>query len=382
MAEEDDDDDDDLLGGWSFSVSLGQQEQKNHEPAVSDDCDVHVPRTVRAKFERDGFAVFPNVLSQSDVDALNDRLEDVLRGEYDRGGIPPDKSPRLLKLPKSESSSLGCPNGSSKNNRQGGGKTPAASTPTTTTKRKVLQIINIHKSDTRFRELACSGALGSVVAQLAGWTGEEQGGARLAQDQVWAKPPGAPPLAYHRDTPYFMFEPDGVVTAWVALDDMDDELGPLRYVPGSHKWGDARVGSANVFFADNGGTALLRSAAEREGVIENVDDGTGDGELPIVSVAGLKAGGVSIHDGRTWHGSGWNRSATRPRRGLGLHFVPASARFTEEAAKSRLWGPYVVAGAATTGSNSGDDGANAAAARDVASIPLPEEDFPITWKPS
>ena len=31
-------------------------------------------------------------------------------------------------------------------------------------------------------------------------------------DQVWAKPPGAPPLVFHRDSPYFDFAPSDVVT--------------------------------------------------------------------------------------------------------------------------------------------------------------------------
>ena len=56
-------------------------------------------------------------------------------------------------------------------------------------------------------------------------------GARVAQDQIWAKPPGASPLVFHRDSPYFDFVPDDVITVWIALDDMTcDELGPLEYV--------------------------------------------------------------------------------------------------------------------------------------------------------
>lgn len=53
-------------------------------------------------------------------------------------------------------------------------------------------------------------------------------GARLAQDQVWAKPPGAGPLVFHRDSTYFDFNPADVTTVWLALDDMVPELGPLE----------------------------------------------------------------------------------------------------------------------------------------------------------
>ena len=215
---------------------------------------------------------------------------------------------------------------------------------------KVLQIINIHKADSLFRKLETSVGLAHLVSKLAGW--DELGGARLAQDQFWGKPPGAPPLVFHRDSPYFMFEPAEVVTVWVALDDMDEELGPLEYVVGSHRWGDGRVGSANQFFQSDT-KSLLRSAAEREGI----DDLR---SLDFVSMGGLKRGGLSIHHGKIWHGSAKNSSRNKPRRGLGLHFVPASVRFTSEASKSRLWKHYV------------------AGVDDPSTVELCEEDFPLS----
>mmetsp|Transcript_7665 Transcript_7665/g.14475 ORF Transcript_7665/g.14475 Transcript_7665/m.14475 type:complete len:185 (+) Transcript_7665:709-1263(+) len=103
------------------------------------------------------------------------------------------------------------------------------------------------------------------------------------------RPPGAPPLAYHRDSPYFMFEPNDVATVWIALDDMHPELGPLTYVKSSHRWGDGRIGSSQNFFQDNGGKSLLYSAAKREG-IDNVEE-----SLEFESMAGMQAGGMSIH---------------------------------------------------------------------------------------
>jgi hypothetical protein len=48
---------------------------------------------------------------------------------------------------------------------------------------KVFQIINIHKSDTLFHELVTCPLLGKLVAKFMKW----EHGARLAQDQIWAK---------------------------------------------------------------------------------------------------------------------------------------------------------------------------------------------------
>lgn len=304
-------------------------------------------------FRNDGFCVLPNVLSQHAVDALNDRLEDILRGTYDRENKP-DKTPKKLKSSKPtkwKDGEIADP---------GGGASKTEETKKTKQRKgigpigfsgnlqnvKVLQIINVHKADSLFRKLETNSQLSNAVAQLAGW---EQG-ARLVQDQVWAKPPGAPPLVFHRDSPYFMFEPSQVVTAWLALDDMDEELGPLEYVKKSHKWGDGRIGSARQFFQSNNSKNLLQSAAELEGLTLE--------ELEIVSMAGLKAGGLSIHDGKVWHGSNKNSSRTRPRRGLGLHFVPVNVRFTAAANRSSLWKSYV------------------AGADDPSTVELSDEDFP------
>ncbi len=234
------------------------------------------------RFWADGYAVFPKVFSQSTVNLLNHRLELVLRGEFDTG-VKPDKAPKLIKtqLPKKNrgiSSFEGNETIESENEIKrfalgySGNK-----------RKKVFQVINIHKSDRLFREFVTNPLLGMLVAKLMRW----KEGARLCQDQVWAKPPGAPPLAFHRDSPYFMFDPSPVATVWIALDDMHDELGPLTYVKGSHKWGDGRVGSSQNFFQDDGGTALLFSAASKAGVsIES---------LEYKSMNKLMAGGISIH---------------------------------------------------------------------------------------
>lgn len=169
-------------------------------------------------------------------------------------------------------------------------------------------------------------------------------------------------------SPYFMFDPDAVVTVWLAMDDMDEEIGPLQYVKGSHLWGEGRVGVATQFFQSNGGITLLKSAAAREA--ENTVDGDNHSllkNLEFVSLAGLRRGSMSIHNGRTWHGSGKNGSKSRPRRGLGLHFVPANVRFTADAYHSNLWRPYVK---------------DVLACGTVSPIEPPLEDFPITWIPT
>ena len=136
---------------------------------------------------------------------------------------------------------------------------------------------------------------------------------------------------------------------------MIPELGPLEYVKGSHKWGDGRVGSSSSFFQSEN-RKLLYSAAKLEGI--NVTT------LEIVSMSGLKAGGISIHHGKCWHGSGKNRSKEFPRRRLGLHFVPAEVKWTQDAKRSILWKRYIPD----------------VSDKDLANTELSDDIFPIVWK--
>lgn len=317
---------------FSFRISLlGDGDGRNPE-------DPEVPENVRKQYLEDGFISVPNVLDPVDVGALNDRLENIIRGEYDTANQP-DKAPKIVKAGyqkgqfsvttkcSQEEEKPSKPQSTEQKKKKGSAKGPLGFSGNLSNV-KVLQLINVHKCDRLFRKLATARQLGKVVAHLAGW----KEGARLAQDQVWAKPPGAPPLVFHRDNPYFMFDDPAVVTVWIALDTMDAELGPVEYVKGSHLWESDVVGTSKFFYQHTGGMKLMLSAAANEGLTME--------DLDIVSMAGLEAGGISVHNGRTWHGSSRNASETRPRRGVGLHFVPKNVKFTADARHSKLWKGY------------------------------------------
>src|SRR5690606_30287444 len=61
----------------------------------------------------------------------------------------------------------------------------------------------------------------------------------FCEDQIFMKPPHhGSPKAYHQDNDYFKCTPDDhVITAWIAMDDVDESNGCLRYIDGSHKEG-------------------------------------------------------------------------------------------------------------------------------------------------
>eukprot|EP00928_Gymnodinium_smaydae_P042913 TRINITY_DN28858_c0_g1_i1.p1 TRINITY_DN28858_c0_g1~~TRINITY_DN28858_c0_g1_i1.p1 ORF type:complete len:360 (+),score=84.68 TRINITY_DN28858_c0_g1_i1:50-1129(+) len=219
-----------------------------------------------ASFERDGFAVAEGVLPPPLCAALIERLDAMLAGTFDTG-VSPDKVPSSVR----------------------------------TRKPRVEQFVNAWKGDALFDAVVHSSRLAAWVAELAHWPE----GAEVLQDQIWSKPPGSGPIGFHRDTAYMG---EGVVTAWLTLDDLEPNLGPLEYARGSHLWKPAAYdGYTPSLFGKKDYRVELDKAAAHN-----------DAKPEIIQVLARRGGG-SIHDGRTWHGSGVNRSK-RPRRGLGIHF--------------------------------------------------------------
>jgi len=69
-----------------------------------------------------------------------------------------------------------------------------------------------------FRRLAADPRLLRLVRVLLGER------VKLFRDQMLLKPPGGQPKPLHQDQSYFLVEPwDGLVTAWVAVDDSDED---------------------------------------------------------------------------------------------------------------------------------------------------------------
>jgi hypothetical protein len=130
------------------------------------------------QFQQVGYFAFHNrIFSSETIDALNHRLELVLRGEYNTG-CKPDKAPKLLKTPimVATNNDTAASNNATTNSKNALGYSGNK-------RNKVFQIINIHKSDRLFHELVTYPLLGKLVAKFMKW----EHGARLAQDQIWAK---------------------------------------------------------------------------------------------------------------------------------------------------------------------------------------------------
>ena len=127
----------------------------------------------------------------------------------------------------------------------------------------------------------------------------------LCADQVFMKPPhfgSAKP--YHQDNFYFLCAPaDHAVTAWIALDDVDEANGCLRYIGGSHREG-------------------LLPHTEVPGEPYNLAPEPTLIDLCREALALVNKGGVVFHHSETLHTSHRNTS-DRWRRGYATHWVTA-----------------------------------------------------------
>lgn len=151
-----------------------------------------------------------------------------------------------------------------------------------------------------FENLARSPALTGLVRQLIG------DGLRVYFSQVFFKSPGGGgPKPVHQDNFYFgPNDPDGMVTAWIALDDADVENGCLFYGDGSH------LGGVLDHVAPPGRPYDLLIPDELARTV-------------AMTPAPVMRGGVSFHHGTTLHQSSDNTSS-RPRRACAIHYANGS----------------------------------------------------------
>lgn len=133
--------------------------------------------------------------------------------------------------------------------------------------------------------------------------------------QYFNKPPrigqGTPP---HQDGYYFMLEPNEAVTMWMALEEVDEENGCVRYVRGSHRKGIRPHGKTNVLGFSQGITDF--------GIPE---DHQQEAYFPT------KAGDLLVHHSLTIHWADPNKSESRTRQALGFIYYAANAREDEKA---------------------------------------------------
>jgi ectoine hydroxylase-related dioxygenase (phytanoyl-CoA dioxygenase family) len=168
----------------------------------------------------------------------------------------------------------------------------------------VWQIVNIWEASDPFEALIHNPQIGEEMAQL---TGAQR--LRIWHDQIQFKPAEFGGVTmWHQDAPLWpILAPMTEVTAWVALDDVNEDNGCMRMVPGSHRWGNA-IDFLHTLSAFEAMPALW------------------EGHAVAVRSCPVRRGEVHYHHALAWHGSPANTSG-RHRRAIALHYMTEQTRY-------------------------------------------------------
>jgi ectoine hydroxylase-related dioxygenase (phytanoyl-CoA dioxygenase family) len=154
--------------------------------------------------------------------------------------------------------------------------------------RAFLQVMNLWEQGGPVREFVYGKRLAGLAAALL-----QVDGVRLYHDQSLYKEPGGGITPAHADQYYWPVDSDRTVTAWVPLQAVPQEMGPLAFFAGSQE----------VEFGRDLG---ISDDSERQITANMEAEG-----FPVVDTP-FALGEVSFHLGWTFHRAGPNRS-TQPR---------------------------------------------------------------------
>jgi phytanoyl-CoA hydroxylase len=234
-----------------------------------------------SQFQERGFLKSRRVIDETTVDHLRAELERVIQ---DREGAGPSPV-HIVNLTRDDSA-------------------------------PVWQVVNIWQASEAFRNLMSHPTLLEETAQLSG--AKEL---RIWHDQIQYKPAGHGGVnMWHQDNPLWpIIDPPTQVTAWVALDDVDESNGCMSMVPGSHLWGDQM--------------ACLRELTSYDSMPK-----TWKGHPLEVVRCPVARGEVHYHHCLTWHGSHANTSG-RPRRAIAYHYMTGETYYI--ASGNHVMKPFV-----------------------------------------
>lgn len=168
----------------------------------------------------------------------------------------------------------------------------------------------------------------------------------LIQSQLMHGQPGTKGFSPHQDNFYNRAQPnDGIVAAWMALEDVDKENGALGVFPASHLKGLADTRRDWVYLLSRSPDVVksllrlaspkLRSGDDDSSVIERFVYAEAPEDIKPVPVA-LKAGSVAFMHGDLIHLSYPNQTANRSRQSLLTNFVKVGTRFSAGRLSSRV----------------------------------------------
>ena len=164
-----------------------------------------------------------------------------------------------------------------------------------------LQVMNLWEQGGLAQDFVFGRRLAGIAAALL-----EVEGVRLYHDQSLYKEPGGGFTPAHADQYYWPLSSDRTVTAWIPLQPVPDEMGPLAFYAGSQKEEFGR----DLGISDESERAITEAMRARG--------------FPMVGGA-FGLGEVSFHSGWTFHRAGPNLT-DRPRAVMTIIYMDRNMR--------------------------------------------------------
>jgi phytanoyl-CoA hydroxylase len=179
----------------------------------------------------------------------------------------------------------------------------------------ILQMLNLWEHHPEIKDYVFGKRIARVAQQL---TGSET--LHLYHDQALVKEPGpSAPSPWHQDQPYWPSKEPGMLSCWMALDDVTIERGCMQFIPGSHRWGEFPPMS----FAGDGPVLEDLLSEEQKAAWKPV---------PVE----LAAGSCTFHHGLTFHFTNAN-TTEHVRRALVTIYIPDDITY---AADEKMDNPF------------------------------------------
>ena len=147
------------------------------------------------------------------------------------------------------------------------------------------QSLNLRFDTPGMMKFCLAERFGGIVAQLL-----NVDSVRIYHEQILFKPPGGNQTMWHQDQFYWPLDSNLVVGMWMPIVDCTSDMGMIRFVKGSHKYGDLK---ADVISKNS--HSIFDTFIKRE-------------SLEIIEVNTCNAGDCTFHFGWTVHGAGKNVS--------------------------------------------------------------------------
>lgn len=187
-----------------------------------------------------------------------------------------------------------------------------------------IQVHNLWRHSEQVRELACCKRLARIAAELLGTRG-----VRMWHDQALYKEPSGGFTPWHVDQQYWPMASPLSVTAWIPLQSVPLEMGPLCFGRGSHR---KHIGRDLEISAES--EKVIADAIKQERIVEVQEP--------------YALGDVSYHLGWTLHRAGPNTTAN-PRRVFTIIYMDADMRLAKPKNKNQqldweVWTPSTQIG--------------------------------------